>query len=378
LQIEDPAGLKFQITFPEDALPETRPFQRLFLHALLLELALRDPSTHKPEAPPRWLVDALLDRLCAESLEDPGEHLQPLLESGQIPSLETVLSRLETDPSPSSPADEAVARCLLNLVLGQRDVGPGILGLLQNPGNPGHACTRFLTLFPSLAANEAELQRVWTLQLASQATRRQRTQLDSIQTQREIQKLLEISVLNPLGIPRTFQLEQFSEFLRLPGIKEILNSRHLEFSALLARAHFYFTEPLEIYADVCRNLAGGQTERQADRLQRARELCESSATSLARIREYLIWFNAERAPLLRRSMAESPDRVGALSETPEKPGASRSSPDLEEENRKIREQEADLLEAIAAAASRRSQNKASAGPLEKGDSAKKEAPPLKR
>ena len=351
--IEDPAGLKFQIQVSELESAEGRPFRRVFLTALLLELGHRANPNSPPESPPRWLVDALLDRLSSESPLEHSVLLRPLLDAGKVPALKEVLSRRENDPRPSSREDAAVARCLLNLLRERPEARQGFLGLLEGENKTEPQVAELLRHFPSLARSETELQRVWTLHLASQATQRERIRLNGLQTVAELRRLLEISASDPSGKPRVFNLEQFSEFVRLPGVKEILAARHLEFLALLGRGHFYFTEPLEIYAEVCRQLSLGVTQGQAAQLRRAREITQSASNDLEKIRDVLNWVEVERAQGPNPLVEEIYRLWESTPELPKNPFVSQALDEVEA-RLKRRAAEADVKRALDEAAARSS------------------------
>lgn len=354
--VEDPAGLKFQIDISENHDPEGRPFQRSFIEALLLELALRGQNPAQPSpAQPRWLIDALLHRFLAPNPFLSIESLRPLLDSGQIPKLEDLLTKLESDPRLSNSQDESIARCLLSLLASQPESRAGFLGLLQKNSHSTSSELRLLDQFPSLGRTPADLQRTWTLHLATQGTQRERVLLDNLQTQKELQHLQEISLTDPAGNHKVFQLHQFSDYLRLPGVKEILAAKHLEFLAFQSRAHFFYSEAIQIYAEVCLKLASGRTAGQAAELRRASEIIQSSASRLERIHDYMNWFEAEKSTTRSPKIEEIYRIWDSMKPIPKNPFISEALDALEEKLRKQNE-EADIQRALQESRSRSQKN----------------------
>ncbi len=355
--VEDPAGLKFQIDVSENHDPEGRPFQRSFIEALLLELALRGQNLAQPSptSAPRWLIDALLHRFLAPNPFLAIESLRPLLDSGQIPKLEDLLTKLESDPRLSNSQDESIARCLLSLLANQPESKSGFLGLLQENSKSSSSELRLLAHFPSLGRNPADLQRAWTLHFATQGTLRERVLLDDLQTQRELQQLQEISLTDAAGNHKVFQLHQFSDYLRLPGVKETLAAKHLEFLAFQSRAHFFYSEAIQIYAEVCSKLASGRTNGQAAELRRASQITQSSASRLERIHDYLNWFEAEKSSARSPKIDEIYRIWDSMEPIPKNPFISRALDALEEKIRKQNE-EADIQRALQESRSRSQKN----------------------
>ena len=95
-----------------------------------------------------------------------------------------------------------------------------------------------------------------------------------------------------------YPLSQFEDYLRLPGAKNLLLHRQLEFNALRDRAHFFYNEVINIYAVACNELAAGRTKDIVRRLRNATLERESIAARLSRIRDHLNWFEAVAAPRL--------------------------------------------------------------------------------
>jgi len=300
--VEDPGGLKLQLKLPPLSAPHTPQLERALLSALLTELSLRPVGNAAPpqSSPPtpRWLVDVLFHEHHRPNPLLSPIALRELLESGSIPSPLPLLARPETDPLPSSPVDTDLARCLLGFLLNRPDGKDGLDSLLHADLTE-KTFSRLLVCFPTLPRSEAQLLREWTLQVAAAGTQAERVALDGPQTEAEIRNLLLFDYTDPeTSTHSVFSIEQFTEILRLPGYREVLLARQLEWESLRSRAHFLYAPVIGAYGAACSALAAGRTTGILRQLQLATLERESVAARLERIRDHLNWFEAVAAPRL--------------------------------------------------------------------------------
>jgi len=300
--VEDPGGLKLQLRLPPLSAPHTPQLERALLSALLTELSLRPVANAAPpqSSPPtpRWLVDVLFHEHHRPNPLLSPIALRELLESGSIPSPLPLLARPETDALPSSPVDTDLARCLLGFLLNRPDGKEGLDSLLHTDLTE-KTFARLLVCFPTLPRSESQLLREWTLQVAAAGTQAERVALDGPQTEAEIRNLLLFDYTDPeTSTHSVFSLEQFTEILRLPGCREVLLSRQLEWESLRSRAHFLYSPVIGAYGAACSALATGRTTGILRQLQLATLERESVAARLDRIRDHLNWFEAVAAPRL--------------------------------------------------------------------------------
>lgn len=297
--IEDPAGLKFQVNLSPKLDPESRIFRRTIIRTLLLDLALRrQPSIpdHLPE-PPRWMVDALYHVLQnSDNLMATGSA--PRGSSGKIPPLASLLTRPDSASEPSSPEDESLAASILSLLMQQPDAGASIVRLIPGTSDKSVAVGKLLKSFPSLGS-EAELEKQWTLHLATLEAQAERVVMTGPQTLIELNKLLELEGVDSKGNHFKYGLDQFSDFIRMPGIDGMLKARHLEFLSLASRGHFFYGPALGLYVEASAELAAGRTAGVAARFKKAAQLKEEARRRLEEISDYLNWFEAEKAPYQR-------------------------------------------------------------------------------
>lgn len=348
--IEDPGGIKLQAEFPPFDGPPSAEMERFLLGAVLMELSVRPgpgvgahPPGHTPTTP-RWLVDAILHKH-----RNPDPLLAPidlraLLDAGEVPSVRLVLTRPEEDPILSSQTEVDLARCLLGLLANRDDSREGFRRLLQ-ADSLSQPIDILLKCFPSLPRTESGLLREWTLQVAAAGTQSERISLNGVQTEAQIQNLLQIDLTSPVsGEHHVFPLEQFEDFMRLPGSRDLLTARALEWGALRSRAHFLFAPVLTMYAEACASLAAGKTAGIAQRLKQGTLERESIAAKLSRIHDHLNWYEAVAAP--RSVSPQLNEMYRILDARPQVSDAVRRALDQAEREVRQNEEQQDLQRAL--------------------------------
>jgi hypothetical protein len=147
--------------------------------------------------------------------------------------------------------------------------------------------------FPSLGRTEAEIQKEWTVQAASLATQRSRMTMTGEESEEALRRLVEIDVINSTTLKRVcYPIESFDEYLRLPGIRSLLQARQVEFLAMGTKAHFLYSEVIGLYAALCGDLIKGQVAGLPVRFRQARLERESIAARLSRVRDFMNWYEA--------------------------------------------------------------------------------------
>jgi hypothetical protein len=321
--IEDPGGLKIQLRLAplgEDVSPQV---ERTILAALLTELGMRsflradaraDNVREEVPGPPRWLMDALLHK---HHHPDPllaPLKLRPIFEGDKIPALALLLARPENDIRISTDEEIDLSRCLLWMLSNRPESRSAMRELLKIDftQNPLRSLQR---VFPSFGSTDAALQKEWTLAIASYGTHDEILSIDGSKTQSEIESLLRLELTDlQAGRQLAFPLEQFSDFLRIPGARNALLTRQLEWIALQERAHFLYAAVIGSYANICGELAAGRTAGIARRLREATLERESVSARLSRVRDYMNWYEAVAAP--RRNTAKLREFYRILDEKP--------------------------------------------------------------
>jgi hypothetical protein len=350
---EDPGGVKLQVRLGPFE-PEVQPqWERTILAALMTELAIRSPAPRggiRDEgeepilSPPRWLMDALLYNCHHPDPLLAPVKLRTVLEGNEIPSLQLLLSRPENDIRASSDAEVDFARCLLWMLSNRPESRVALRELLKIDFS-ADPLQRLQKIFPSLGNSEAALQREWTLALAAYGTQDEIISLDGTQTQREIDRLLQMELTEvSSGKHFVFLLEQFSDFLRVPGARDVLVSRQLEWIALQERAHFMYAAVIGAYVKICGELVRGKTEGMARRLREVTLERESVSARLSRIRDYVNWYQAVAAP--QQNSAKLREFYRILEEKPKVSAAVTRALDRAEIQLREQDEQEDILRVI--------------------------------
>ena len=334
---EDPGGIKLQLTFAPPTPTSAPQLERALVVTILTELAVRpnDSSKGTPDYAvpqiPRWLVDALCHKAHNPNPLQAPVALLPLLDAGRLPALTTLLLRPESDPISSTEEEVDLHRCLLSFLKNREDASTGFHKLLSTRTS-GEPLRSLQSCFASINGTEDTLQREWTLHVATTSSQASIMALDGPQTELEIQNLLLLDVTDPdSGRHFSYPLSQFEDYLRLPGAKNLLLHRQLEFNALRDRAHFFYTEVVNTYAAACNELATGRTKDVVRRLRNATLERESIAARLSRIRDQLNWFEAVAAP--RQWTPQLAEFYRALDELP--PLSERTKAELDRAQREF-------------------------------------------
>ena len=294
--VEAPDGVVFRLLVSANEDFEGEVFQRAVVKIVLQELGMRPGGSLglHPERVrlPRWLIDGLLHAWRYPNALASLDELRPLLSNVELPSLESTLLLEEEVGAPSSTLELAVGRCLVSMLSNRADSSSGFFDLLH--ANP--FLSPYLVLsqcFPSLGRTDAEIQKEWTVQVASLATQRSRMTMTGEESEEALRRLVEIDVINSVTLKRVcYPIESFDEYLRLPGIRSLLQARQVEFLAVGTKAHFLYSEVIALYATLCGELIKGHVAGLPARFRQARLERESIAARLSRIRDFMNWYEA--------------------------------------------------------------------------------------
>jgi hypothetical protein len=298
--VEAPDGLVFRLMVSAREDVEGEPFVRAVVKIVLREIGMRlDPDLESiPERVrlPRWLVDGLMHAWIHPNALASLDELRLLLSKEEMPSLDSFLLREEDVAGSSSALELSIGRCLISMLSNRADTSSGFCHLLHGDSlsAPYAALSR---CFPSLGGTESEIQKAWALQMASSATQRSHITMTGEESEGAIQRLVEIDVISSSTLKRVcYPIESFEEYLRLPGMRSVLQVRQAEFLALGTKVHFLYSEVVALYASVCSDLMQGRLAGLPVRFRQARLERESIASRLSRVRDFMNWYEATPGP----------------------------------------------------------------------------------
>ena len=169
--VESLPGFKVQIDVRIGRDPSAVNLQRQIVRAVLLEYAYREVGvkggTEFRDAP-WWVIEGCVG-LARQREDGPNAAIfQQLLRTNKLPPLENFLSERPDELGATVRAlDRALAACLVQLLTAQPG-GPAALARLVRawPQSNGAPLALLKKEFPVIAADEATLQKWWTLNLA--------------------------------------------------------------------------------------------------------------------------------------------------------------------------------------------------------------------
>jgi hypothetical protein len=286
--------VRIRVSEAED--PGGEPFKRSMVVAVIRELMLRpsasESSAGSSAAVPRWLVDALVHQERVPDFVQLSDELLRISEHKVFPCpLKELLARPEPYFRESTLVEILAARCFLNFLMTEPDRGGAVLTWLQ--ADPVRIGPAFLSRYFSwLGKDEVQVEKAWTVHLASLRAQRARVSMTAAETKAELERLLQMDVVLPGNLRRVAALEDFEEYVRLPGIEPLMRARRLELIAFAARAHFLFEPLIHSYANLCGEIADRRTKGLGDKFRRLRAEWDHAESQVNRAHDYLNWWES--------------------------------------------------------------------------------------
>ncbi len=294
--VESLPGFKVQIDVRVGANPADVNLQRQIVRAVLLEHAYRESGVKGGTAfreAPWWITDGIVQLIRQRETGANADLFKRLLETNKLPPLADFLADHPDDLGATARAmDEALAACLLQLLASQPNGRAGIARMVRDwPRSDGDSVALLRKRFPTLAADEATLQKWWTLNLARFAAADRYRGLSADETEKELAALLAIEIpTGKDGAVKTFAPGDFAQYLKLPASRAALAERHTLIVALSARANALYRPVLADYEQAFALLARGKTGGVRERLARIEEYRTAVLRRTAEIADYLNWF----------------------------------------------------------------------------------------
>ncbi|HEV2804895.1 MAG TPA: hypothetical protein VGW57_08210 [Chthoniobacterales bacterium] len=287
-------GLKLQLDFVVNA--ETRPpeLRREVLRALLLEIMYRGrgdiPAGTTYNSPPDWLLDGVPAARSDLSRDQLGNLLALVARSGKILPLEKFVTQRPE-------LLDAAGRTLY------RAYSFALVDLLSHAPDGPLRLTRFITDLPSVSNDlmadlrahfpgllEATRQ-TWEKQIVRLSARQPYQLLGSAETEKILAEKLRIRFAERTP-GKTYELEDYQDFLKSRSAKNVLDALTRELSALATRAHPIYAALIAEYAEISARLALGKTAGITRRLERLRKTRDAVTVQMRAIDDYLNWFEA--------------------------------------------------------------------------------------
>ena len=308
--LESLPGFKVQIDVGIGDDPAAVNLQKQIVRAVLLEYAYRETGvqggTEFREAP-WWVIEGCI-QLPRQRASGPNSDLfKRLLETNKLPPLANFLVQKPDELGGTVRSlDRELAGCLVQLLTSQPGGRPSLARLVRAwPQSNGDPLALLKKEFPTLAADEATLQKWWTLQVARLAAADRSRGLSLEDTAKQLTALLTLEIpTGKDGGKKTFAPGDFAQYLKLPASRAVLADHHTRILALSARAHVLLHPALVDAEQALALLARGKTAGVAGRLARLEEGRASALRRADKIADYLNWFEATQSTVSSHAFDE--------------------------------------------------------------------------
>ena len=294
--VESLPGFKVQIDVRVGANPADVNLQKQIVRAVLLEYAFREAGVKGGAAfreAPWWITDGIVQLIRQRETGANSDLFKRLLATNKLPPLADFLADNPDDIGATARAmDQALAACLVQLLASQPGGRAGLARFVRDwPRSDGDPVALLRKRFPALAADEATLQKWWTLNLARFAAADRYRGLSADETEKELAALLAIEIpTGKDGAVKTFAPGDFAQYLKLPASRPALAERHTLIIALSARANALYRPVLADYEQAFALLARGKTGGVRERFERIEQYRTSVLRRTSEIGDYLNWF----------------------------------------------------------------------------------------
>jgi len=276
--------------------PAAVHLQKHALRALLLELAYRDRALHGGDAyvePAWWLIAGVLESFRHRDAGVDADLFRRLVETNRLPPIEQFLQQHQEGLGAAAEAmDGACAMALVVGLLEQPSGRDGISRLVRQwPELHGDPIAALKRCFPALG--DGGVQKWWTLNLARFAASDRYKGLSMEETDRELNKLLDIELrVDKAGTKQSFHVGEFEAFRKIPASRAALLARHRAVLDLSTRANALFRPVVSGYERVLASLSRGKTRGVRAQMVQIEKYREAVLHRIGEISDYLNWYEA--------------------------------------------------------------------------------------
>ena len=294
--LESLPGFKVQIDVRVGDDPAAVNLQRQIVRAVLLEYAYRESGVKGGTAfreSPWWVIEGAIQLARQRETGANTDLFKRLVETNKLPPLAGFLAGNPDELGATARAmDQTLAAALLQLLASQPNGRTCLARMVREwPQSKGDSVALLRKHFPTLAADEPTLQKWWTLNLARLAAADRYRGLSVDETEKALAPLLTMEISTGKdGGKKTFVIDDFAQYLKLPASRAVLAERQASIIALSARANALCRPVIEDYAQAFALLARGKTGGVRERLARIGQYRTSVLRRTAEIADYLNWY----------------------------------------------------------------------------------------
>ncbi len=272
--IETPEGVTVQMDVQIGTDPAAVNLQKHIVRAVLLEFTYRKEGAIKAGQrylePPWWLVEGMVVMIRQREFGIDTGFYRAVLENQRVPAIDQLLASDAglLGSATAQAVDASYAMCLLQLLTEQPGGRQNLVRLIQHwPERGGDPVAALIKDFPVFATSPNALQKWWTLNVARLSVLDRHRGLTMEDTDPELGALLSFEmVVDKAGTRKTFLLNDFEEFTKLPASKAVMTSAQAAIVALSARANVIFRPVLADYEKIFAALARGKTRAVSQRI----------------------------------------------------------------------------------------------------------------
>jgi hypothetical protein len=296
--IDSAVGMKIEIAVNLRTETQDVNLQKYLVRALLLEYMYRRTGVTGGAAyvePPWWLVEGVVQKLRQRESGLDTDFYRKLVETNKLPPIEDFLRHKPDELGPTALAmDGALAMCLLQLLIDQPSGRDHLAAFLRAwPAADGDSIAALGRQFRALSGGAAAIQKWWVLNLARFAAADRYRGLTAEESDRQVVALLEFDIKNPkTGQTQRYSVEQFAEYLKIPGSRQVLATQRAGLVALSPRANALLRPVIAEYEQALALLERGKSRGMKERLERAGQLRSAIVRRIDEIADYMNWFEA--------------------------------------------------------------------------------------
>ncbi len=295
-ETEDGGKVEIDVTLGSD--PREVHFEQQIVRGLLLEFAYRNQPIQSGVAyaePPPWLVEGAVAYFHnRDSNFDPGVFKR-LMTNDHLPRLADFLSQSSANLDRASRQFySACAMSLVQLLVELPGGRASLTAFVKNfPRDSSDNIGALIKNFPTLGATTESMEKWWALSMARLAASDRYQGLSLQDSEQRLAAILSFEIpVGRAGEKKTFTLDQFEEFKKLPGSRAVLTRLTADLLALSTQVSMLYRPVISDYQQVAAELARGKTRGAKDHLAAAAKYREVLLTRIDQIEDYLNWFEA--------------------------------------------------------------------------------------
>ncbi|MDQ6765769.1 MAG: hypothetical protein M3Z22_06685, partial [Verrucomicrobiota bacterium] len=295
------SGLKLQLDVMIPREIDVGRIEQELLRAIFIEMMYRQhPDTPAGTAfvePPPWLIEGTLGLTAGRDLSSARERLRSSLDSGRALPLDNFLQQQPALlDSPSRALHQAYSAALVALTTeapdGRKRLARFIADLSRSSVD---SVADFHAHFSIFDDTSGAMDTSWKNGLALWAAGDRYRILTSAETEARLLEILRVQVPATDQSVKTYALEEYPEFVRLPALRSALRRLTNDLMLVSARANPLYAPIIFEYERIAEQLARKKTKRITQRLAAARALREGISRTMQGINDYLNWFEATQS-----------------------------------------------------------------------------------